>query len=78
MSFLFDGANDNINGAFTSTYAQPMTLACHFKGAHPAAIDTYLFLGNNAATDTESLWLRTSASAGASFNVETKNELTRM
>ena len=63
MSFIFDGTGDNINGAFTTTRAQPVTLACWFKGAHPAAIDCYLALGNNAATDTDTLYLRTAGTA---------------
>ena len=60
MSFLFDGANDQLEGAFTSTYADPVTLACFVKvTAHPVATDNLLQFGNSASAINDSYRLNT-------------------
>ena len=67
MSYSFDGTNDTLAGALTSTYDAPITMACWFKwggggaGAHPSAIDAMVNFGNSSSSATSSYILRTQA-----------------
>jgi hypothetical protein len=67
LSYLFDGANDNLRGSFTSTYGDPVTVACFIKvTAHPLAVDSLIHFSNtNTATLNDSYLLRTSSTANA-------------
>ena len=63
MSYLFDGANDSLAGTFSSTYADPVTLACWLKvTAHPVANDAMLMFGNSSSVIDHSYVLKTSTS----------------
>lgn len=60
MSYLFDANNDTATGTFTSTYADPVTMACFVKViAHPAIIKTIFTLGNSSSSVDNSYTLRT-------------------
>jgi hypothetical protein len=60
MSYSFDGLNDKLTGSFTSTYGEPITLACFVKyAAHPADTDNILCLGNSSSSLTDCHLLRT-------------------
>lgn len=64
MSYSFDGSNDRLTGTFTSTYGDPITLACWFKiTAHPGAIDSLLAVGNSSSSNNNSYALRTVTTA---------------
>jgi hypothetical protein len=66
MSYLFDGANDTMTGTFTSTYADPVTLACWIKiTAHPVAADALIYFGNSSSSTDESYATRTSTTDDA-------------
>jgi hypothetical protein len=81
MSFLFDGAGDNLTGTFTSTYGDPLTLAVFVKvTTHPVSSDGFLSIGNSSVSQdqsysigtgpTDDQWLgiaRTTTSAEASL-----------
>lgn len=62
MSYLFDGVDDRMAGTFTSTYADPVTIACFVKvTAHPIDIDYLLAVGNNQTVSDQSYRLSTPA-----------------
>lgn len=62
MSYSFDGTNDFLTGAFTSTYTDPLTIACFLKVTdHPLAADCMVVLGVNAGSNNENYQLRTGA-----------------
>jgi hypothetical protein len=59
MSFLFDGTNDNLTGTLTSTYADPVTIACFIKVTnHPVAQDVFVILGNSSSSNNDSYNIR--------------------
>lgn len=61
MSYLFDGAGDDLAGSFASTYSEPLTVACFFKVTdHPLATDCLMALGVADGVVTESYSFRTS------------------
>jgi hypothetical protein len=61
MSYLFDGVNDTLTGTFTSSYADPVTLACFSKFTdHPAANDMLVMLGNSASAINDSYSIKAS------------------
>lgn len=60
MSYLFDGVNDTMTGTFTSTYADPVTLACFVKiSAHPIAAQILLTFGNSSSSVDQAYTIRT-------------------
>jgi hypothetical protein len=60
MSFLFDGANDQLEATLTSTYTDPVTLAAYVKfTVHPVANDAFLYFGNSASVVNDSYCIRT-------------------
>ena len=62
MSYSFDGVNDRMTGAFTSSYAQPVTLACWVKvTTHPVATQVAAHLGNSDGVTNDAVRLQTSA-----------------
>jgi hypothetical protein len=62
VSYLFDGVNDGLTGTFTSTYTDPITLACFVKvAAHPVAFGTLVQIGNSNASIDETYTIRTSS-----------------
>jgi hypothetical protein len=62
VSYLFDGAGDGLTGTFTSTYTDPITLACFVKvTAHPVAFGTLVQVGNSSSSVDETYWLRASS-----------------
>lgn len=66
MSYSFDGANDSLSGSFTSTYADPVTLACFVKlTTHPVAVDTFVCLGNSASSFDDSYRIETGSADDA-------------
>jgi hypothetical protein len=66
MSFIFDGVNDSLSGTFTSTYADPVTLACWIKVAnHPVAVNWMYAVGNSSSSNDQSYALRTTATDDA-------------
>lgn len=58
MSYSFDGVNDTMTGAFTSTYADPVTLACFIKVTDHLVNDALVGLGNSNSTVNDSYQLR--------------------
>lgn len=59
MSYTFNGG-DRLRGSFTSAYDEPITMACFVKvAAHPIAVQSYLSLGANIATNTDYFVMRT-------------------
>ena len=77
MSYSFDGTNDYLSGSFTSTYADPVTLACFVKlTTHPVAVDCFVCLGNSSSSfddsyrietgSTDDAWRATSRTTGDS------------
>lgn len=66
MSYSFDGSNDFLSGAFTSTYSDPITVACFIKvTAHPLANDAMISLGASSSATPNSYMLRTGSSDDA-------------
>ena len=60
MSYSFDGANDRLLGSFTSTYADPLTLAAWVKITdHLINTDTILMVGNSNASQDQTYSIRT-------------------
>lgn len=55
MSYSFDGVDDVLTGTFTSTYADPLTLACFFKlASFPVAQSFMVNFGNSSSTTNQS------------------------
>lgn len=66
MSYSFDGTGDYLTGSFTSTYADPVTLACWFKvTTHPVALDCLVALGNSSSSQNDSYMLQTGSADDA-------------
>src|SRR5690606_6508072 len=66
VSYSFDGTNDYLSGSFTSTYADPVTLACFVKmTTHPVAVDTFVCLGNSASNFNDSYRIETGSADDA-------------
>lgn len=62
MSYLFDGSNDNLTGTFTSTYGDPITLACWIKFTdHPIALDRLITFGNSNSSSNDAYDIRLTA-----------------
>jgi hypothetical protein len=63
MSYIFDGANNRLTGAFTAPgYAMPLTTACFFKVvAHPVAVQFLVALGESAGANPDSINLISAA-----------------
>jgi hypothetical protein len=64
LSYSFDAANDHLEGVFSSSYGDPITLACWIKiSAHPGAINALINLGNSTSTVTDSYFMRIGSGA---------------
>ncbi len=60
MSYSFDGANDRLTGTFTSTYAQPVSIALWMKvTTHPVAGQVLGQFGNSNSSNNDSVSVRT-------------------